>query len=402
MWQGATSLGFSSNFQIASQTNALGVLREALSVGGLNSQQTDISLFGFASGAGNDNGLLYSGNAYLAFSYPGGSGINRSVSLVATPGTLASLTLALSGGAAGGNATTTNQLGFNGTLNGGYVQFSKPVSMRSVNSLPTQSGSIYAIVSTVAAFSGDGAAVMAPMGSTFSNLYLRYGNYQGGANTFWHIPVVPVAGNANTGSATFSYGSNAFDPFVQTSSVVISNTASETTMLGTLIGSPTFSASTNATYSQFVVGKRYMLQLSGTMSTKAAPSGNTQVRVKLGSTTIGQSNAADLGGSKTATTWTIDTSFTIRTVGSSGQVFSDGLLTYLDSDATSINGVRFTNTGTTFSTTSDLKLDVTWQWTTADTANSITINQASLQQIDPTGRTIPMTINGVNTFIVST
>jgi hypothetical protein len=242
------------------------------------------------------------------------------------------------------------------------------------------------------------------MGATANNLYPRWSNYAGNTSSYYHMPVIPTAGNGATAGTGFSYSANTGDLFTQITDVTIGNTSSETSIIsGTIIGSKDLVASTNTINPHFVVGKRYRFTSQGSLSTKSGPTGTVQIKVKIGGTIIAQSNAVSMDKSMTDAHFSIDFIFTVRSVGASGVMMCNGLFDHVDVDMGSPESIRIKNvTGATISTTANRTLDVTYQWGTADVSNTITILEASLEQINPTERSLGININNTIATIKTT
>lgn len=152
--------------------------------------------------------------------------------------------------------------------------------------------------------------------------------------------------------------------FAKTATATVANTGTETTILSTGIGSKTLPEH------YLLIGKSLFFIVQGIFSTDAVP-GTLQLKVKLGSTTILDTGAQTPTASLVNRYFEISGIITCRTTGSSGTVFGQGLFLHSIS-ATDIMGWDMENTATTtIDTTASLVFDITADWQTADTDNTI-------------------------------
>jgi hypothetical protein len=178
-----------------------------------------------------------------------------------------------------------------------------------------------------------------------------------------------------------------FGIFNTVSSLTISDTASETSIISTELvtgNTKTLLSSADLTNPQLVVGKKFRFNAKGTIQTTGSV--NLTVKMKLGSTILANTGSLALTSSISASTYfEIDSTFTIRTTGATGTVIGSGKIT---SDTNLVNGVtsKFVNIATqnelTIDTTSDKIFDVTAQFGTANINNSITIYEATLEYLN--------------------
>jgi len=329
------------------------------------------------------------GTGYIQFSHLGGVAPNRSIEILATGGSDSNtLSLKLDGVANTTGTGTASEI----IQSGERIFVSKQFQLyRGTSMIPQGTGVI-------------GSAGFAAIGSSANDAYPRWSNYAGGVSSYYHIPVIETVSNGNVGSTGFTYSVNTGDLFTQITNVTIGNTSSETSIIsGTIIGSKDLVASTNTINPHFVVGKRYRFTSQGSLSTKSGPTGTVQIKVKIGGTIIAQSNAVSMDKSMTDAHFSIDFTFTVRSVGASGVMMCNGLFDHVDVDMGSPESIRIKNvTGATVSTTANRTLDVTYQWETADVSNTITILEASLEQINPTERSLSMIMNGTIATIKTT
>lgn len=153
--------------------------------------------------------------------------------------------------------------------------------------------------------------------------------------------------------------------FTATATAGPSNSAAETSLIGSGIGTHTLP--TNF----FVAGKSIRVKVSGYYGTKAVAPGNITIRVKLGSTVIGTTGAAALTGNLSNLFFEVDYLITCRTPGGAGTVFGQGIAN-MDIAILSENAVGMVKTATTtVDTTATQVVDCTAQFDTADVANLI-------------------------------
>jgi hypothetical protein len=149
-------------------------------------------------------------------------------------------------------------------------------------------------------------------------------------------------------------------------SAIVTNTTTETTIIGAGVG--TLSVPANG----FAVGDSFRAILGGLMN-----AGNNQtirVRVKAGSVVLLDSGPQNLGSAVTDDVWSLNVDFTIRQLGTAGvaSIVSLGSFHYIKTNNASVQGFGFnTVNSTTFNTTIGNTLDVTVQWGSASTGNNI-------------------------------
>jgi len=147
--------------------------------------------------------------------------------------------------------------------------------------------------------------------------------------------------------------------FSQTATVTVANTTTETTLIGAGEGSVTLPADF------FIVGRSIKLYACGVHSSTGNPT--ITVRVKYGSTTIGTITGTSGNGSND--TWTLQGIYTLRTAGSSGTLMGQSEFFEVHP-----NGLRVgtdATTTTTINTTASNALNITVQWGTASSGNTI-------------------------------
>lgn len=158
--------------------------------------------------------------------------------------------------------------------------------------------------------------------------------------------------------------------FVATASAGPSNTNSETSLLGTGVGSKTLPANF------LVPGKMIRVRGSGVFNSLASP-GNLTLKLKLGSTVLGSATfTPPVSGSNNA--FSYDVIFTCRTAGGSGSVMPEGRFTLANYSGATATGSRVSgdlnnlSAAVTVDTTISQVLDVTATFATGSASNVMT------------------------------
>lgn len=183
-------------------------------------------------------------------------------------------------------------------------------------------------------------------------------------NNAYSFPTADGAGDQvlkTDGSGNLSFGTAATGLYAQTTqSATVTNTTTETSIVGTGVGTLTVPA--NA----FVVGDSYHAKIGGVI---AAQNGDDiTIRIKTGSTilattgTISLSPTTDLG-------WECELDFTVAAIGASGTLCTNGNFAYTRNTG-GLEGYVFQDVET-FDTTVDNTLDITVEWGQAKTQDTI-------------------------------
>jgi hypothetical protein len=149
-------------------------------------------------------------------------------------------------------------------------------------------------------------------------------------------------------------------------SAIVTNTTTETTIIGTGVGTLTVPAN------GFSVGDSFRAVLGGIINAN----NNQTIRIKLkaGSVILLDSGLQNLGSAVTDDVWSLNVDFTIRQLGAAGvaSIVSLGSFHYTKTNNASVQGFGFNViNNTTFSTTISNTLSVTVQWGSASTGNNI-------------------------------
>jgi hypothetical protein len=154
--------------------------------------------------------------------------------------------------------------------------------------------------------------------------------------------------------------------FAQTAnSTTITNTTTESTLIGTGVGSLSIPA--NA----FEIGDSFHAKLIGHISCNN--SATIHLRVKSGSVLLADTGVIALD-TTTNKHWEINVYFTIRALGAAGvaSIASGGIFSYIKNSGLNFEGNNFSIVNdTTFDTTINNTLNITAQWGAANAANSI-------------------------------
>lgn len=169
---------------------------------------------------------------------------------------------------------------------------------------------------------------------------------------------------------------NNFGLFAQTAaSTPVVNTTTETTILNGGVGSLSVPAN------GFQIGDSFSVSVGGMLS---ANNNNTlKIRVKSGLVSLGDSGVITLP-SITNKFFDLKIHFTIRTIGAAGvaSVAVSGQFTYSKDAGNAFEGSDFLSiNSTTFDTTVGNTLDITAEWGTASTGNSISTEVFILNKI---------------------
>lgn len=152
--------------------------------------------------------------------------------------------------------------------------------------------------------------------------------------------------------------------FAQTASATVANTTTETTLASTGEGSLTLPAN-------FLrPGRTVRVRASGFASDTGTPT--LRFRVKLGSTTIGDTGAIALTGTVSNEGFVVDYELTCRTAGASGTVIGQGFSHVDNSTNTGLLESLPSTAAVTVNTTTAQAVSVTAQWGTASSSNTIT------------------------------
>jgi hypothetical protein len=181
--------------------------------------------------------------------------------------------------------------------------------------------------------------------------------------------VVTYSGSAPTSGNCANYDSdgNLVDAgikcigtlFAETATVTVANTGTETTFIGSGVGSLTLPANF------WTAGKSVFIRLFGIHSTTGSPT--IEFKVKLGGTTLLDSGALTTATGATNQSVKLDVEITCYTTGVSGTVWAQG--TYVEGGNLVFS--MASTSASTIDTTASAALNITVQWGTASPSNTV-------------------------------
>lgn len=156
---------------------------------------------------------------------------------------------------------------------------------------------------------------------------------------------------------------------LQIGNVTIANTAAETTVIGALVGSNLIPAG------RLTAGSTIRIRARGIMGDTGAPT--LRIRVKVGANTYCDTGAVALAAIAGTHGWIFEADVTVRTPGSPGTAIGNSnfqVSVHLPPD------LDTTNTATTAIDTAIANtVDLTFQWGTADPANTLTVTHYTME-----------------------
>jgi len=185
--------------------------------------------------------------------------------------------------------------------------------------------------------------------------------------TFNNSYAFPIAdGSANTvlktdGAGSLSFGLATSGLYAQTvQSSTITNTTTETSIVGTGVGSLSVPADT------FIVGDSYHAKIGGVLS--AQNGDDITIKIKTGSTILATTGTITLEA-VTTLGWECELDFTVAAIGATGSMCTNGNFAY-NRNTGSLEGYVFQDVET-FDTTISNTLDITAEWGQAKTQDQI-------------------------------
>lgn len=155
--------------------------------------------------------------------------------------------------------------------------------------------------------------------------------------------------------------------FIATADATVGNTTTETTLLGSGVGSLTLAANS------LVVGRSVVVRMEGYITTNATPL--FRIRTKLGSTVVADTTSVATPSMGTAQSITVNVVLTCRSTGGSGTVMTQ--TDYVFSGTTThAKYASQTSATVTVDTTASQVLDVMATWGTAHAGNTLTITNS--------------------------
>jgi len=165
--------------------------------------------------------------------------------------------------------------------------------------------------------------------------------------------------------------------FTQTADKTVANTTTETTLIGTGVGTLTLPANS------LIAGRTVRIKMSGIYSTVAVTGGTVTVKVKYGSTVIATIATTALLTGATNDYWEGEVVLTCRTTGATGTVMTSGRVGYqITGNAVIWDELNNAGATTTIDTTAATALDVTVTWSAANASNTVTSLVGSLEVLN--------------------
>ena len=206
----------------------------------------------------------------------------------------------------------------------------------------------------------------------YANAKLNLGavaNASPASGDFWYDSTKKTIAARTSGATAFNSGIL----YVGTSTVTVANSTTETSMLGTGVGSATLPANFA------VVGRTIRVRSHGFISDTATPS--STIKIKLGSVTLITSTGTLPSGLSNAEV-TFEFVFTFRSIGSSGTVIGQGISRITSGAFVSSSARALVMTApVTIDTTIANAMDVTYQWGTASASNTISMTNPIIEVI---------------------
>ena len=164
--------------------------------------------------------------------------------------------------------------------------------------------------------------------------------------------------------------------FIFVSTGQVTNTTTETSVLGSGIGTLTFPG-----YSLFL-GRTIRIQAYGILSTAAVP-GTLRIKIKLGTTVILDTEAQTAPSSLADLIWKVDAIITVRAVGSVTTVIGQGAFEHQAVALAAMLSWGMTNTAAiNVDLTTSQVLDVTVTWGTANASNDIRCTNCVVESLN--------------------
>lgn len=187
-------------------------------------------------------------------------------------------------------------------------------------------------------------------------------------------------------------GSSVAPLFTATADKTVANTTSETSLVGTGVGSVT----TIANY--FSAGSSLKLELTGFYSSAAIDTMN--IKIKAGSTVVGQTGAF-AAGAVTSQVFRLIAVITCRTAGASGTFIVNTIFEETGSALTATEAKILNTSTVTLNTTGTLAWDITNTWSAASASDTITATNFLMYtpNLSSSGANVTTyTSTGANTF----
>lgn len=161
--------------------------------------------------------------------------------------------------------------------------------------------------------------------------------------------------------------------YTQGAPVTVATSAAETTVIST-----TGSGGLEVLKNSMTVGKTYRIQLAGYYSNTGTPT--LDLKVKFGTTVLLDTGVLTTATGATNREFMVDGLITVYTVGSSGAVRGQGL--YLSPTETILVNPMINTSNVTVDTTANNTFNVTIQWGTSSSSNTITVTNLVIEELN--------------------
>lgn len=193
------------------------------------------------------------------------------------------------------------------------------------------------------------------------------------AGEIWNDSTQKTIMNFTSGIKQFMGGT----VFVQTADKTVANTTTETTLVGTGLGTTTLPTDF------FVAGRAFRITATGYYTTRHAET-TLRIKVKLGTTIILDTGASTMTVDIAGKSWTIPlVDITCRDVGETGHVMANGFINFATATkGSSIDQFTPNTTAVEVDTTGTLEITITAQWGHADASNTITCTNMAIASLN--------------------
>lgn len=169
-----------------------------------------------------------------------------------------------------------------------------------------------------------------------------------------------------TGNPTTGYGAPAGTIFVRTGTTTVANTAAETLLLGSGVGSTTIAGGV------LYPGRMIRFEQRGVLSTTGNPT--LRYRIKVNGTDIIDTGATTMPGVPVNANFIMQTDLTCLTAGTNGSVIASGGLTFQTTQGQLTIACNWAPIQTTvIDTTATITFNSSVQWGTASPSNTISV-----------------------------
>jgi len=197
----------------------------------------------------------------------------------------------------------------------------------------------------------------------------------GGSGTVSTGTLGQVAYYAANGT-TVSGRAGVFGLFTATATATVANTGSETTLIGSGVGSLTIPSA------DLYAGKTVRVKARGYWSTLGIAAGNITINLKGGSTVLATTGAVAVPLSQSSDYWEVDAEIVVYSTGGAGTVWTQGK--FLSENTTLLTAFIAGMTNTSNSGISPLSsaLNLTATWSAASSSNTITCTGATIDSVN--------------------